>query len=66
AGAARAAQSSGLGVNAGHDLNRDNLASFAQQVPGLQEVSIGHALIADALELGYTATIKAYLACLGQ
>ncbi|CAM8648833.1 PdxJ Pyridoxal phosphate biosynthesis protein [Comamonadaceae bacterium] len=66
AAAAQAAQDAGLGVNAGHDLNRDNLASFAQQVPGLQEVSIGHALIADALELGYTATIKAYLACLGQ
>ena len=56
----------GLGVNAGHDLNRDNLAAFAQHVPGLQEVSIGHALIADALELGYDATVKAYLACLGQ
>ncbi len=66
AAAAQAALDAGLGVNAGHDLNRDNLTAFAQQVPGLQEVSIGHALIADALELGYTATIKAYLACLGQ
>lgn len=66
AAAAQAALDAGLGVNAGHDLNRDNLAAFAQQVPGLQEVSIGHALIADALELGYTATIQAYLACLGQ
>jgi pyridoxine 5-phosphate synthase len=54
----------GLGVNAGHDLNRDNLALFAHQMPGLQEVSIGHALIADALELGYAATIQAYLDCL--
>ncbi len=62
--AARAALKVGLGVNAGHDLNRDNLAAFAQQVPGLQEVSIGHALISDALELGYEATIKAYLDCL--
>ncbi len=62
--AARAALKVGLGLNAGHDLNRDNLAAFAQQVPGLQEVSIGHALIADALELGYDATIKAYLECL--
>jgi pyridoxine 5-phosphate synthase len=62
--AARAALKVGLGVNAGHDLNRDNLTAFAQQVPGLQEVSIGHALIADALELGYDATIKAYLECL--
>jgi pyridoxine 5-phosphate synthase len=40
------------------------LAAFAQQVPGLQEVSIGHALISDALELGYDATVKAYLACI--
>lgn len=64
---ARAAQSAldaGLGVNAGHDLNRDNLAAFVRTVPGVQEVSIGHALIADALELGYDATIKAYLDCL--
>lgn len=66
AAAAHAALDAGLGVNAGHDLNRDNLAAFAQQVPGLQEVSIGHALIADALELGYTETVKAYLACLDQ
>ncbi|OYT91161.1 MAG: pyridoxine 5'-phosphate synthase [Burkholderiales bacterium PBB3] len=65
AGAARAALKVGLGVNAGHDLNRDNLAAFVQQVPGVQEVSIGHALIADALELGYEATVKAYLDCLG-
>ena len=42
----------GLGVNAGHDLNRDNLADFLRAVPGVLEVSIGHALIADALELG--------------
>ena len=64
AAAAQAALAVGLGVNAGHDLNRDNLAAFAQQVPGLLEVSIGHALIADALELGYAATIQAYLECL--
>ena len=64
ANAARAALQAGLGINAGHDLNRDNLAAFARQVPGLQEVSIGHALIADALELGYDATVKAYLDCL--
>jgi pyridoxine 5-phosphate synthase len=62
--AAQAALDAGLGVNAGHDLNRDNLAAFASLVPGLQEVSIGHALMADALELGYEATVKAYLACL--
>ena len=62
--AAQAALDAGLGVNAGHDLNRDNLAAFVQQVPGVSEVSIGHALIADALELGYFDTIKAYLRCL--
>ena len=62
--AARAALDVGLGVNAGHDLNRDNLAAFVQAVPGVQEVSIGHALISDALELGYTATVQAYLQCL--
>ncbi|NVO06376.1 MAG: pyridoxine 5'-phosphate synthase [Rhodoferax sp.] len=64
AAAAQAALDAGLGVNAGHDLNRDNLAAFVQQVPGVSEVSIGHALIADALELGYAETIKAYRRCL--
>ncbi len=59
---AEAAHAAGLGVNAGHDLNRDNLADFLRTVPGVQEVSIGHALIADALELGYAATVKAYRA----
>ena len=62
--AAQAALDAGLGVNAGHDLNRDNLGAFVQTVPGVQEVSIGHALISDALELGYAATIRAYLQCL--
>ena len=61
---ARAALELGLGVNAGHDLNQDNLPKFAQTVPGLLEVSIGHALIADALELGYAATVQAYLKAL--
>ena len=60
--AAQAALDCGLGVNAGHDLNRDNLTAFLRGVPGVSEVSIGHAFIADALELGYEATIKAYLA----
>jgi pyridoxine 5-phosphate synthase len=64
AAAAEAALAQGLGVNAGHDLNRDNLAAFVHGVPGVQEVSIGHALIADALELGYSTTVKAYLDCL--
>jgi len=62
--AAQAALDAGLGVNAGHDLNRDNLAAFVRTVPGLLEVSIGHALIADALELGYAATVRAYQACI--
>jgi pyridoxine 5-phosphate synthase len=64
AAAARAAQAAGLGVNAGHDLNRDNLPAFVAAVPGVQEVSIGHALISDALELGYAETVRAYLAAL--
>lgn len=62
--AALAAQQVGLGINAGHDLNRENLGFFLQSVSGVQEVSIGHALIADALELGYAETIRAYLACI--
>jgi pyridoxine 5-phosphate synthase len=60
--AARAAQAAGLEVNAGHDLNRDNLGDFLRAVPGVREVSIGHALIADALESGYAETIRRYLA----
>jgi pyridoxine 5-phosphate synthase len=59
--AAQAALQAGLGVNAGHDLNRDNLTEFLRAVPGVAEVSIGHALVADALELGYAATVAAYL-----
>lgn len=61
---ARAALAMGLGVNAGHDLNRDNLTAFLREVPGVSEVSIGHALIADALEMGYTETIRDYLRCI--
>lgn len=64
AAAAQAALDTGLGVNAGHDLNRDNLTAFVRDVPGVLEVSIGHALIADALELGYAATVVAYLGCI--
>ena len=59
--AAVAAGQCGLGLNAGHDLNLDNLKYFAQTIPGLLEVSIGHALICDALYLGLEATIRAYL-----
>ena len=61
AAAARAAHEAGMGVNAGHDLNRDNLGDFLAAVPGVLEVSIGHALIADALELGMAETVRAYL-----
>ncbi len=57
-----AAQDAGLGLNAGHDLNLDNLPYFVARVPGLKEVSIGHALICDALYMGLKATIAAYLA----
>ncbi len=62
--AARAAQAAGLGVNAGHDLNRTNLADFLAAVPGVLEVSIGHAFISDALELGYAETVREYLRCI--
>jgi pyridoxine 5-phosphate synthase len=61
---AQAALDCGLGVNAGHDLNRDNLAVFLKAVPGVSEVSIGHAFIADALELGYEAATREYLAAI--
>jgi len=54
----------GLGVNAGHDLNLENLQFFKQNIVALAEVSIGHALIADALYMGLEKTIKAYLKAL--
>jgi pyridoxine 5-phosphate synthase len=60
AAAGAAARRAGLGLNAGHDLNRDNLGDFLRAVPGVQEVSIGHALVADALELGLAETVRAY------
>ncbi|MDO9071849.1 MAG: pyridoxine 5'-phosphate synthase, partial [Rubrivivax sp.] len=66
AAAAAAAQAAGLGVNAGHDLNRDNLADFLRAVPGVLEVSIGHALIADALEFGLAETVRRYRACIAE
>jgi len=62
--AAQSALDVGLGVNAGHDLNRDNLTAFLRTVPGVREVSIGHALMADALEMGYGATVAAYKHCI--
>jgi pyridoxine 5-phosphate synthase len=51
----------GLGVNAGHDLSLENLRYFKQNIPNLLEVSIGHALICDALYLGLENTIQLYL-----
>ena len=58
---AEAAHKAGLGINAGHDLNLDNLRYFAQNIPHLLEVSIGHALISDALYFGLENTIQMYL-----
>ena len=55
----------GLGVNAGHDLNLQNLTSFLRAVPNVAEVSIGHALIGDALELGLAVAVERYLAACG-
>jgi len=60
AAAAMAAQAAGLGVNAGHDLNLANLGAFCR-IPGILEVSIGHALIADALDMGISNAVRAYL-----
>ena len=62
--AAIAARDCGLGLNAGHDLSLENLAYFHQRIPWLDEVSIGHALISDALYLGIEETIHRYLKCL--
>jgi pyridoxine 5-phosphate synthase len=59
--AAEKANELGLGINAGHDLNLDNLKFFAQNIPSLLEVSIGHALISDAVYLGLEKTIRLYL-----
>lgn len=58
---AEAARAYGLGLNAGHDLNLDNLEYFIQNIPWTDEVSIGHAIICDALYLGLEKTIEAYL-----
>jgi len=62
--AAEEAMKQGLGLNAGHDLNLYNLSYFAQNIPQLLEVSIGHALICDALYLGLEETIQRYLSAL--
>lgn len=57
---AKAAKEAGLGINAGHDLNLDNLAKFIAAVPECDEVSIGHAIIADALDMGWRGAVAAY------
>jgi pyridoxine 5-phosphate synthase len=62
AAAAKAALEAGLEINAGHDLNLENLGPFLEYVPGILEVSIGHALIADALELGLAEVVRRYRA----
>ncbi len=62
--AANAARELGIGLNAGHDLSLENLQYFFQNIPWLDEVSIGHAIICDALYMGLDRTIKEYLACL--
>ena len=59
---ARSAERAGLGVNAGHDLNLDNLGALVARIPTILEVSIGHALIADALFMGLGSAVRAYLA----
>ena len=64
--AARAATSAGLAINAGHDLNQQNLPRFLAAVPGVLEVSIGHALTADALIDGLAPTVRNYLAAIGR
>ena len=64
--AAGFANETGLGLNAGHDLNLKNLGKFCSTVPGILEVSIGHALIADAVEMGIENTVKEYLKVLAQ
>ena len=58
------AHSMGLGVNAGHDLNLLNLSHFVSSIPEVEEVSIGHALVCDALDLGWQQTLQKYLDCL--
>lgn len=63
---ARSALNAGLGVNAGHDLNQANLGDFVANIPGLLEVSIGHALISEALYAGLETTIGAYLRILAE
>jgi pyridoxine 5-phosphate synthase len=62
--AAQTATEQGLALNAGHDLNLENLGLLIESIPQIQEVSIGHAFIADSLEMGYEMAVKAYLSCM--
>jgi pyridoxine 5-phosphate synthase len=62
--AAQAAKEAGLGINAGHDLTQANLKPFIAAIPYVAEVSIGHAFVSDALEVGYAEAVRAYLAAL--
>lgn len=66
AAAARRATAAGLGVNAGHDLNQANLGAFLDEVPGVLEVSIGHAIVCEALDAGLETTLAHYLAIVSQ
>lgn len=63
---AEAAKDAGLGVNAGHDLNLDNLSNFLRAAPSTAEVSIGHALTADALWMGFAQAVRTYLRLIGE
>lgn len=56
----------GLGINAGHDLSLENISFFAQEIPGLLEVSIGHALMSESLYLGFETVVQRYLSCLSK
>ncbi len=64
--AAEEAQKLGIGLNAGHDLSLQNLQYFAKKIPGLLEVSIGHALVSEALYYGIENTIQLYRRALGE
>ena len=63
--AAEAARRAGLGVNAGHDLTRDNLPELIAAIPFIDEVSIGHAITADALQFGMAETVRLFRAACG-
>ena len=64
--AAILANNLGLGINAGHDLSLENISFFAQEIPGLLEVSIGHALMSESLYLGFETVVQRYLSFLSK